>query len=139
MVVRDSGKSKSAFARMIDVGDTTLNNYMTGLTEPGVKELIAICEGTGTLIGWLITGEGPRNMLEVRDSASISYGAEMRRAYSPELVKAVVAAMEEEIQSVGINPAPAKRAELVSAFCLLFKSPDKIEREAMRMMLRATT
>lgn len=117
------------------MGDTTLKNYMSGDTEPGVREIVAVCDLTGALVAWLITGMGPKYVRDLADPAV--YGNDPRYVYSRDLVMAVVLAMEEELQAAGMNPSPKKRADLVAAFCFLFKRPDDIEREAIRMMIKA--
>ena len=133
-VVDRSGLSRAEFARRIEVGDTTLKNYMLGKTQPSVKELRAIVEVGQVALPWLIFGGDVAASMSAQGPTT-QYDAGGRHLYSREFIALVHEAMEEEIAAVGSQPSPKKRADLLSAFLYLFKPHDTIEREAIRMLI----
>lgn len=135
-VVEDFTRSRAAAAREFGIGDTTLKSYMAGLTEPGVSELISICDRTGTRIEWLLMGKGPRRLSE--ESTEVSPG-EVNNWFHRELVNKVVVAFEEELLKRKWHPSPAQRATMVTTFCHLFRRSGQVEVEALKMVLDAST
>lgn len=129
-------KRVSWLANEIGRTESTLRSWLKGDSLPNVMDISNICEKTGTHVAWLITGHGPKTLAEIAEYRA-TYAGGAGQVFARDLVTAVVRAMEEEIESAGINFSPSKRADLVAAFCLLFRTPDKIDREAIRIMLRA--
>lgn len=135
-VVETSGKSRAAFARAIGVGDTTLKNYMTGETEPGVTELLAICrEGKCSLL-WLVANEGSRTPNAVGEDRPV-YNVDSD-SYRKEFIYEVVAALNGVMHRGGKVMTAERHAKMVIALLYLFRSVQKVEVEAIERMLDAT-
>lgn len=54
----DKCKNLSELSRLSGVGRTTLNDYLTGSSDPTREKLIAIAKAAGVSLAWLATGEG---------------------------------------------------------------------------------
>lgn len=68
-VREESGMTKAAFARALQIGDTTLTNYLAGETVPGLEEIQRACTVTGTSVQWLVFGTGPRLTVDIPTAA----------------------------------------------------------------------
>lgn len=135
-VVDQCGLSRAAFARRIGVGDTTLKNYMTGETEPGVSELLKIASEGRVLLHWLLTGEGPRDANQVREPGA-RYSAETE-GYTRDYVYAVAVAFNNEMHASKRTMTAERHAKMLVALLHLFRNAKEIEPEAIKMMLEAT-
>lgn len=64
------------FARLCDIPDPSLRNYLNGKSIPGGDNLAAIARATGVSVDWLLTGEGAR----YRSNNLVSLGSESSNA-----------------------------------------------------------
>lgn len=46
------------FARIVNIGESTVRGYLSGGTDPGLTTVIAMAKAAGVRVEWLATGEG---------------------------------------------------------------------------------
>lgn len=132
-----AGLDQAKFAKKVGYSVNTVGRYERNERFPDSKYLQAVCRAYPDVSpAWLLLGDPPQ--LRSRDSLQdqgATYGAHM---YSRELIIEVMKAMEEELVASRVNPSPARRADLLIAFLIMFKNAG-IEREAMRLLLKTAS
>src|SRR5688572_7025160 len=96
--------STSMLARSLGRSDGALRKWLRGESEPNVSDLRALCELTGTMVEWLVTGRGSRfSPLGVRETRpEPSSPAAPRAPFDYRLHDEVMATIDEEARALGI-------------------------------------
>jgi phage repressor protein C with HTH and peptisase S24 domain len=61
-------------ARKSAIPRRTLEDYLTGQSEPKISRLVAISKAANVMLEWLATGEGPRDLVDRRQTTDDSGG-----------------------------------------------------------------
>ena len=106
-------ESRNAFSTRFMVSLTTMQNYESGLREPGSFFLKQLAESAGVTLDWLVKGEGPEKV----DSSSKQPVTQADEGFSlnSELLATVVEDVDSLLESVGMSMPPSKRA-MIYAF-----------------------
>lgn len=99
----DAGKTQRYIATLLNVAETTVSAYTKGVSEPPTKSLAIIARECGVTLDWLITGE--------EQAALIS---ENQTLTDINLIKLVIEAVMEHLQSNQLTMPPEKIAELIA-------------------------
>jgi len=132
-------------ARAINRSEGALRKWLRGQSEPGVSDLRAICEATGTSAEWLVMGRGdpqPGSLgggLAVRDGQE-PYGA------GPELPPLNYKLMDEVVRSVreerpallGTETAAEKQSAVLTTLYNMSRRSRRVDREEVSRVVGLT-
>ena len=93
---KSAGLSQAAFGAEFALSDRAYKNYELGIRELPLSVALAISEKYDVNIAWLLTGDGARSGLEVRNA-----------------VKAAVVAVREHFIAEGETPSPDYESDVV--------------------------
>ena len=110
-------RSRRSFADALSITEGTLRNYEQGLSLPNSDVLARICTANGINPDWLLLGNDP--MLRSDTACAAPAGADEAVLFS------VVETVEEVLNELDGELAPARKAELVCTFYKLFTSGDE--------------
>ncbi len=71
-LIRMAG-SASALARMCGVSESVVRKWRDGQSEPSLAHCNALAKGSGVMLSWLATGEGPMRAYRVADGEAGAY------------------------------------------------------------------
>lgn len=134
--------SASGLAKAIARSEGAVRKWLRGESEPNVTDLRMLCQVTQTRIEWLVTGEGPREVHPAPDA-----GAEMTQSPPPcsasshasldlPLLEAVMAVVDEQLRSSGLDLSPGKRSALIAAAYDLARERSAVDAEAVARLVR---
>lgn len=106
-------ESRSAFSARFMVSLTTMQNYESGLREPGSFFLKELAETAGVTLDWLVKGEGPERASNA--SEAIAAQGAVAASLNSELLATVIEDVDSLLESAGMSMQPAKRA-MIYAF-----------------------
>jgi transcriptional regulator with XRE-family HTH domain len=133
-VVSDYGSANS-LAKAICRSEGAVRNWLSGKSEPGVSDLVAVCRQTGARLEWLVIGRGPRKESEItgvrEDGASYYIGAPDER-----LLSSITEAVERELNTQLTSLLPAKKAELLVNCYYFIGSADKFDRRIVARLVK---
>ncbi|OED43584.1 hypothetical protein ACH42_09740 [Endozoicomonas sp. (ex Bugula neritina AB1)] len=116
-VLQKAMVKKYQFAEKVGVSKTFMSDVSLGKQRPSGTMLIGIAEKFPDIdMNWVLTGDGTITKRED------SYGA-----IELEDLAVVVRTVEEALKKANINPAPEKRAKLITAAYDLYMHSDKPE------------
>jgi transcriptional regulator with XRE-family HTH domain len=125
--------ARDRYAPSLGVSLTTIANYENGLRVPDAAFLVKVL-GLHPHINptWLLTGEGPQE----RRLANVPAGAEV--PIDPELLAAVIAAVEEHLALVRKRLHPDKKAQLIITLYDLFSDKEEktVDRAAVISLIK---
>lgn len=96
--------SGNELARLTGIKRRTLEDYMTGASEPKASALFSIAKISGVTLDWLIAGDGEPNKTEPAVTAPLDM----------EALENAIALTEEATASIGANLTPKKKAYIAS-------------------------
>ena len=96
--------SGNELARLTGIKRRTLEDYMTGASEPKASALFSIAKISGVTLDWLIAGEGEPNKTVPEITAPLDM----------EALEAAISLTEEAAASVGAKLTPEKKAYIAS-------------------------
>jgi transcriptional regulator with XRE-family HTH domain len=134
--------SASGLAKAIARSEGAVRKWLRGESEPNVTDLRTLCEVTQTRIEWLVTGAGPRQM-----QPELEGGATVREAPAPyrhpahaaldlPLLEAVMAAIDEQLRTAGLDLSPAKRSALITAAYDHARERNAVDADAVARLVR---
>ena len=91
-----TGMSQAAFGAELGLSDRAYKNYELGIRDPPLAVALGISEKYDANIAWLLTGDGARSGLEIRDA-----------------LKAAVIAVREHFIAEGETPSPDYESDVV--------------------------
>jgi transcriptional regulator with XRE-family HTH domain len=123
--------SGDELSRRTGIPRRTLENYLSGRSEPKAVNLEQICRVVGVNGHWLLTGDGPELVKDLESNAT-----ESSSPVDVELLGLVIARLEKEIATRGARPAPAKKAELIALLYDYMVETGKKEGPSVERILR---
>lgn len=133
--------SVNSLARAIGRSEGTLRNWLAGPAEPGLSDLLKLCDVTGVGIEWLATGRGhpssARNLRETRGAYASGVGQ-----IDQSLLEDLLRALEQELQARSVELDPGKRAGVIATLyevCRARSDPDRVDRELLARLVRLAT
>lgn len=96
LIRKSTGMSQAAFGAEFGLSDRAYKNYELGIRELPLSVALDISEKHNVNIAWLLTGDGARSSLEVRDA-----------------LKAAVIAVREHFITEGETPSPDYESDVV--------------------------
>jgi transcriptional regulator with XRE-family HTH domain len=129
--------STSSLARTLGRSEGALRKWLRGKSEPNVSDLRAICELTGTNVEWLVTGRGVRTgPVSVRESTSGQLLTGSRAPFDYRLHDEIMATIDEELRSLGLEIARIKRSSMIGMLYDRFQESKQVDREVVSRMVR---
>lgn len=96
--------SGNELTRLTGIKRRTLEDYMTGTSEPKASALYAIAKAAKVSLDWLIAGEGKAD----KTASHVTFALDM------EALEAAIALTEEAAESVGAKLTPEKKAYIAA-------------------------
>lgn len=96
--------SGNELTRLTGIKRRTLEDYMTGTSEPKASALYAIAKAAKVSLDWLIAGEGEAD----KTASHVTFALDM------EALEAAIKLVERIAKQNGINLVPEKKASVVS-------------------------
>lgn len=112
-----------------------VRKWLNGEALPNALDIRALCAASGMRLQWLIDGESPESASGANYVVEQSDGRQ-EAFYRSKYVYEVVLALN---QQVGSAMSAEQHAKMVVSLCYLFKSENKIDPEAIRMLLEASS
>jgi transcriptional regulator with XRE-family HTH domain len=133
--VLDAYGNTSSIARAIDRSEGAVRKWLRGESEPNVSDLRALCQATGTNVEWLVMGRGNRlGPSEIRDPPAV-YATPMPPPLDYRLLDAIMAMIEDEARTAGLEIISPKRTSILAVLYNLFRDSKQIDREAVTRMV----
>ena len=96
--------SGNELTRLTGIKRRTLEDYMTGTSEPKASALYAIAKAAKVSLDWLIAGEGEAD----KTASHVTFALDM------EALEAAIALTEEAAENVGAKLTPEKKAYIAA-------------------------
>lgn len=145
----DLAGSGDALSQKTAIPRRTLEDYLTGKSEPKAARLVAIARACGVSLDWLAAGEGPMRREAVYTTPAPNSGGVQKADpllfkqfvnHDEDLLTAVVVAVEELFAEEGLNPSPRKKGQFVAAlYELALADEDRsgaVDKKKMAPLLR---
>lgn len=128
--------SVSALAAAVARSEGAVRKWLRGDSEPGITDLRAVCEATGTGIEWLVNGRGsPGGRAELLDR-TIPYGDPRHPPLDLTLLESVVSAVEAELRAAGATLGAVKHAALIAACYDLAQGSGTVDPRAIARLVK---
>lgn len=137
-IVSDYGSANS-LATKIGRSEGAVRNWLSGKSEPGVSDLVAMCRETRTRVEWLVIGRGPRvepDISGVREGAGHYF---LGGPPEEKLLTSIAEAIEQELSVQTISLAPAKKAALIVNCYHFIGSIEKFDTATVVRLLKLAT
>lgn len=101
-------------AGAIGRSEGAVRKWLRGQSEPGLTDLRALCQLTGTRIEWLAGGQGPTQDQPALRDPPAPYESTAHAPLDVALLEAVLSALEQRLRETGTTLSAVKQATLAA-------------------------
>lgn len=107
----DDAGGTAALARICEMPQRTMANYVDGKTEPRATDIVKIAKATNVLIEWLLTGVGA---VQADDKPTNHLQSSEVQPLEDEILEAVIEGLELSLQGTRLKLKARQKAKVVS-------------------------